>query len=300
MERDKPNYIATAKPSKQLSWLIEAAREYEAVTGQSYTESSFLRGNLSISILDQIIPDIQHDPNILLVGLGRDMDPIVSSYEPFRIAAHLQGKGVNYAMTLVDVDPDVVHDVLNRRNLYVSYRQFDGRLYQSMENAWRKYLSDTQQEGRDVFELEDELFFAEYLDGRWDHSYKNHLERGVVSAEVSPQFRQKLQAGEIELVHKDIAVADIRARGPYDYAEFTNVMHLMSKQGQQLAMANIAMALRTGGRVLINDLGGYIGEPVLTRFNGWFDKRKMRQLGLGVEKVMSSDEYSQTLLLRKQ
>jgi hypothetical protein len=284
-----------------LSWLTSAAVEYQKITGSIYTETNFFRGNTSIEILDKILPDIPHKPNILLVGLGLTFEPVICCYEPFRIAAHLEGKGVDYTMTLVDVDESVVEDIQTRSKLYLSYHQFDKSLASNFETVWKKYLADTKQKGREIFELEEGLKFSSYLveDNGRRITYKNYLKDGIAAADVSPQFRAKLRSGEIKLVQDDIAVADIRTVTPYDYVELTNVLYLMPHAGQQLALANVSNAMRNGGRLLLNDIGGYAGRPVFTSLGGWFNDEKMAQLGLFAEKIIASDNSSRTVLLKK-
>lgn len=294
MEQKPRTFITKIRQDSDIPWLNEAANEYTEQTGSSYTESSFLRGNLSIKFLDRLLPNLTHNPNILLVGLGRSREPIVCTYEPFRIAAHLQGKGSEYRMTLVDVDPDVIDEVCNRSTLYIP-----SRLSSGTANAWQKYLTDTGQQAREIHEHEQGLVLANYLQNTESAFYYDILKKGVSAAQVSSQFRQKLQNGEISVVHSDIAVADIRTTVPYDYVELTNILYLMSPQGQQLAMANIALSLADEGRLLLNDIGGYNGVPLLPRFGGWFDDEKMAQLGLEVDEVIDSEESSETLLLKR-
>lgn len=294
MEQKHRDFITQIQNGSDILWLNEAANEYNEQTGPSYTESSFVRGNLSIQLLDRLLPSLSHSPTILLVGLGRSMEPIVCTYEPFRIAAHLQGKGCDYRMTLVDVDQDVVDEVRNRNTLYMP-----SRLNPGTASAWQKYLKDTEQKEREVREHEQGLVLASYLQNTESAFYYDIMGKGISAANVTPQFRQKLENGEISLIHSDIAVADIRPTGPYDYVEFTNVLYLMSRQGQQLAMANIAFSLAQEGYLLINDIGGYTGEPLLSRFGGWFDEEKMAQLGLEVDEVLYAEESSETLLLKK-
>lgn len=282
-----------------LPWLAQASKDYQRITGRSYTETSFLRGNKSIEILERVLPDIPHRPNILLVGLGLDAEPLICCYEPFRVAAHLEGRGLDYEMTLVDVDRDVIEDIKGRTKVFLAGRQYSGNLRKNLKKAWEKYLNDTKQTGRETFEREDGLIFSPYLEkGDW-YSYKNYLRPGISVADVSPQFRAKLVDGEISLILDDIAVADLKKSGKFDYAECTNVLYLIPEPGQQLALANISTALRPNARLLVNDIGGYIGTPIFTRLGGWLDDEKLAQLGFVVEEMIDVENRSQTALLRK-
>ncbi len=298
----RPRGVVPENQLLKFPWLERSRQEYgDNPKGCiSDTETSFFRGNVTIEVLDKILPEILHKPNILLIGLGLDAKHLLCVYEPFRVSAHLEGKGVDYTMTLVDVFKDVVEDIRDRTKLFLAYRQYSGDLAKSFETAWKKYLEDTKQEGRETFEREEGLKFAPHLEAPGALvPYTKYLEDGIVVADVSPQFRKKLADGEISLVCDDIAVANIQNTGPYDYVEFTNVLYLMPKEGQQLALANVSLSMAKGGRLLVNDIGGYIGTPLFPRFGGWLDDEKMHQLGLGVEKVILDKESSQTVLLRK-
>lgn len=88
----------------------------------------------------------------------------------------------------------------------------------------------------------------------------------------------------------------------FDYVEFTNVLYLMSREGQQLAMANIAKSMTTGGYILINDIGGYVGTPLFARLKGWLDDKTLRDLGLEFteeSRFNFKDNNKQGALLRK-
>lgn len=301
MERNPRGIVPNNQLLLTTPWLERAAQVYKASTGSiAYTETSFFRGNSTIEVLDRILPDIPHRPNILLIGLGLDAEPLLCTYEPFRVAAHLEGRDVDYTMTLVDAFEAVIEDVRGRERLFLSYRQFNERLSGSFEAAWKKYLANTKQEGRETFEREDGLKFIPYYDQEDAMVPAAHyLELGIAVADVSSQFRRKLSGGEITLVHDDIAVANIGDTGLYDYVEFTNVLYLMQPEGQQLALANVSTSMAEGGRLLVNDIGGYFGRPVFTKFGGWLDDEKMSQLGLGVEEVISEKDLSRTVLFQR-
>lgn len=283
-----------------LPWLKKASEEYQPITGSSYTETSFFRGNSSIEVLDTILPEIPHRPNILLVGLGLDADPLLCPYEPYKIAAHLEGKKIDYTMTLVDIDEKVIDDVRNREKLFLAYKQFEGKLAVSFEREWNAYLSSTHQQGELLYEQEEGMNFLSYYEAENAMvPFTSYLTDGIAAAYIPRSFRSKLITGEISLLNADIALAHIADTGPYDYADITNVLYQMSEHGQELALANIAWSLRPHGRLLVNDIGGYVGTPVFSRLGGWLDDERVGQLGLSVEKIISSKDTSQLVLFRK-
>ena len=283
-------------------WVKQVSEGYRPERGHiGITETSFARGNRSIALIDQISPNLGHRPNVLLVGLGLDAEPILHCYEPFRVAAHLEGRGIDYTMTLVDATQEVIDDIRSRSAIFLLGRKFgDGEARKILGNMWVKYLTDTRQRGRTTFEVLEGLNFPDFMfDPRAMVGAHSYLMDGVYVADVSMQFRQKLETGEINLIHQDIAVADIETRQPYDYVEFTNVAYLMSPEGQKMALANISRHMRAGGLMLVDDIGGYSGTPLLSRFKGWLDEEKLHDLSLIVDEVISAEKFSETFILKK-
>lgn len=285
------------------SWIQAAHAEYQPTpVAHVSTETDILRGGPIIKVIDRILPTVNHAPRVLLVGLGYDNEPLMGCVEPFKVAAHLEGRGIDYRMTLVDIVPDVIADVRNKTTVYVSARQYSGEVLESMDREWNKYLSDTKQAGRILFENEPGMQFYDYLLNSPPDAYMTaelYLKRGVYAASVSPQFRTKLASGEIKLVEGDIAKADIGDPEGYDAVELTNVLYLMPRAGQQLALGNVARNTRQGGLILLNDIGGYSGTPVFPRLGGWLDDKKMDDLQLTVEEVLFSKNTSETVILKK-
>ena len=86
------------------------------VTRDTYMD----RGTEFIRILrTEIIPSGGH-PRILIVGGGLDREDgtLQCSYEPFRVASVLEASGIDYSMTVVDIDPNVIEDIRSRKKLF--------------------------------------------------------------------------------------------------------------------------------------------------------------------------------------
>jgi chemotaxis methyl-accepting protein methylase len=297
----KPGEPSLVSSEKDLPvWAIGAAEKYKKVRNDVSTETSFFRGDTSIKALDNVLPNIDHKPNILLVGCGLDADPLMCCYEPFRVGAHLEAKSVDYSMTLVDVDKQVIDDIKNRTRLFVYPKNGDIRA--QLESRWKKYLSDTKQFGHETTRLENGMNFRpEYMNENSTVPYGHYLKRGVLVADVSPLFRTKLENGTVKLVNDDIATADLKSSGPFDYADIQNVLYLMSKSGQQLCIANVTRSLARGGYLLIGDIkrGNY---PVFKSLGGWLDNEKIKELGLEIvegNSLRHEDKNSRTELFRK-
>lgn len=290
----------------QPKWVKQAVVEYFRREKRGNTcnnmQTNFLRGDYTISVLDNenLIPS--NNLNILIVGLGLDNEPILCPYEPFRIFAHLEAKGTNFKMTLVDISERVIDDVRERTMIFLPVRQFGGKLRENLEKAWKKYLKNTEQEGRIIFDHEQELnFYPRYLSSNPLEigTASTYLQDGIYAAKVPCKFRKKLEDGDIRLIKNDIAETALGAIEKFDYAEITNVLYLMEPPAQKLALANIAGHMKNNGIILMNDIGGYIGTPVSTKFGGWLDEEKLNDLRLNTEKVLESNKSSETILLKK-
>lgn len=284
-----------------LLWVRQARAQYTEVVanGLAHTETNFARGNDVIRLLDKTLP-LPHPPSVLLVGLGLDTKPILQCSEPHRVAAHLQGKNIDYQMTLVDVSTDVVEDVRKRKALYLSYRQYGSSADGILEN-WDKYLTDTSQPGRETFEFEPDLRFYEYLlkpEGMFNAS--EYLKLGILAADVSPQFSAKLTDGSISIRQEDIADADLNKSAPFDVVDLRNVLYLINPEGQKSAIANIAGHMRKGGLIAMNDIGGYSGYPVFPRQGGWMTENHLQDLSLVVDEVTDRERSSESFVLRKE
>jgi hypothetical protein len=292
--------------SCQPEWIKQAAIEYSRlnVNGNiaTYTETNFKRGNDTIEVLNNEILISPNNLNILIVGLGLYNEPISCSYEPFKISAHLEAKGVNYKMTLIDLSEKVINDVRERTTIFLPSRGPLGKLDEDIEKAWKKYLKDTEQEGRIIFNHEQELNFnPRFLSSNplAIGTASMYLQNGIYAAKVPHQFREKLKNGDIRLLKADIVEATLGDFEKFDYAELTNVLYLMSCPAQKLALANIAGHMKDNGIILMNDIGGYTGVPIFTKFGGWLDEQKLKDLHLSIKQIIDSKESSETVLLKK-
>lgn len=249
-------------------WWRAAAESYRGPRPFNWTETDFCRADWTIKVLDTSVLPEAENPSILIAGLGLDMGFVPCSYTPFRVAAHLEGRGLNYTMTLIDIDSDVIDDVRNRSMVSLWNPMYVQSGMESYKDAWDKYLRDTGQ-----------------LDSM----------AGVTRvASVPKTFHSKLQTGEIQLLHTDIAVADLQSR-QFDYVECLNVLYLLPDSGQQLAMANMTQSLRHGGYLLINDNKGNL----FSQTGGWLSQSYLDDLRLQVIGEIYPHGMSRPTLFRK-
>jgi len=262
MEPKPKGFIVEERPT----WIQSAMQAYRGPVRPNWTETDFCRADWSIRVLDKyVLPSLEEEPHILIAGLGLDMGFIPCSYSPFRIATHLEGKGLDYTMTLVDIDEAVILDVANRSAVSLWNPLYVQSGAEGYKDAWDKYLHDTNQ--------------ADNMIG---------LTR---VANVPRTFQAGLQTGGVDLLHADIATADL-SQSQFDYAECLNVLYLLPSAGQQLAIVNMTDALKDGGYVLINDNDGSLFQEE----GGWLGQAYLDNIGLQfVEEVYPNGLSTPTL-----
>lgn len=248
---------------------------------QPWRETYLTRGNRILDVLDRsVIPYsliLGLKVRILLVGLGLH-EVFRCSYNPYVVAAHLGGRDIDFEMTLVDIDEEVIENIRNKRHIVIPTHAYDHSVTDRFgyRHTWDKYLMDTKQLGR-----------RRSLDGT----------EGVRIANVPSVFLKKLESGEISLVHSDIATANLGKTQTFDYVDCQNVLYQLQTDAQQLAFVNMTGALRVGGRMLVDDLARY-GYPVFPRHGGWLDETQIWQLGLKIDDADHMPE-GDIVLLRK-
>ncbi len=254
------------------------------------------RGRLEIDFLSRkAMPSIEETCSVLIVGVGIDNDPIRCPYLPYNIGAYLEAEGIDYEMTIVDVDSKPLADLRTRQKLYVPNHNLS--VGPKSRRFWEDYLARTGQEDEVLHEMEKGLMFYDYIDNGGLVSSKAYLESGIHTAQIPRSFREKLHNGGISLLEADIARAPL-ADAKFEFVSCSNVLYLIPSDGQKMAMVNMSAHLASGGRMVVNDLG-YVGTPLLMRQGGWLDEGKLADLGLAVEEVLAETSSSQTVALRK-
>lgn len=242
-------------------WLKEARASYSGYNGkQPY---SIPVKNTSITRAKNTMDAVERDgfaknlakPNILIAGAGLNSNT-QCAYVPFMLAAHFEGRGQDYQMTIVDISATVIEAIAKGLHVSVLNRTLEEPDY---EPIWKKYLADTHQ--TDV-QVEQE-----------------RLPRKR-EALVPQTFRDKLANDDITLINGDIALTELGVE-QFDYVDCMNLLYQLPEAGQKLAVANMSRALKVGGLMLLNDVSGGIGGiPTFKTRRGWLDKDVALDLGL--------------------
>lgn len=227
--------------------------------------------------------------NVLIVGAGHEgmtVEPEVSlrcQYEAFNVAAFLEYYGLDYKITIVDIDSNNLEDLKKRKHIFVtdSFLQDQKEEFTPELNwrrkSWRYYLDATKQKDNITHQPMDGLIVdpAESLD--------KLLEEGIHYASVPNKFRQKVSNGDVQILHADITQANFDQK--YDFIICSNVLYLIPKDGQKLAFYNLTTALESPGVLFIFEPVPSKGDPVkvhpiMKDKRGWITPKMIEELGL--------------------
>lgn len=263
-------------------WLAKAEQEYRPIRPNiAQTETSFLRGEALINVLDNEANRIPSDPNILMLGLGYDDLVVLGSLAPIRVAGHLEGSGRQYKMTLIDQLAEAAESI-QRDRVFIEQGFGPPKFQANVSRAWEKYVQDTGQQGSITHELEPELLFNPIIDRVpiGTHS-TDYLRLGVHKARVPESFAEKRKNGDVNVVLGDAVTTSLGRDGQYDACDTTNLFIYVPKAGQMLLMDSISRVLAIGARLVTTD--STIGQTLMAENGGWLDVEKRKQLGLELE-----------------
>jgi hypothetical protein len=255
-------------------------------TGNDLT-TGIIRGQYALDALETLVnPPSDRPLRILEVGIGYENDmfkcPNDCPYEPYRISSYLEFRGIDYQMVIVDLDERVVEDLKRRTTVYVSSNQLDTFRHRP---TWEQYLCWTNQEGKS---------WTASVSGQSVRGNELIISDGALAtgdayeffeaAAVPSSFRSKMDNGEVVVLQGDVATVDLSGYDPFDMVVCMNVLYQLDKDGQTLALYNMARALSIGGVLVIDN---YDSEEL------------MRELGFRVQHTFQKDRATHTVALRR-
>ena len=118
-------------------------------------------------------------------------------------------------------------------------------------------------------------------------------------------FQEKLENGEISFMVGNVATTDVSSLGDFDFVSCMNMLYMLPKEGQQLALWNMIQSLKKPhGTMLINDgLDGleHTKIPLLSQFGGWLNPDVASNMYSSELRLWSKDSfYLSALLTRNQ
>jgi hypothetical protein len=271
-------------------WMIGARETYYGPERHS-VQTNFSRGEEDIDILrKKVLPSRKHDDiQLLVVGVGLDAFPFQCSYLPFKLAAFLEGQGVDYHMDLLDRDEKALGDVESRQDLYLAPDKALPEDRADFHASWATYVREVGARERVVYDIHPEIPFHPFVGKPTQESV---LQSGVHVAPIPSGFKAKRASNDgVRFFRGDIAAASLPIER-YDYISCTYVLYLLPPEGQQLALLSMARSLAPGGMLLTNEIGG--GSHFFTKARGgWLGDRELSELQLRHEPNDTRSSYVQ-------
>ena len=278
---------------KEPKWVEEAKKKYKFDnTREIILQTDVSRGSDAIWELNQLVKNefFKTDKyKVLLVGAGyhgRSGDigtKILCSYEIFNLAAYFEHKGLDYEISVVDIDNNPLMDIISRQHIFVPHAFIKDRPDEYSpemnwrKSAWKRYLALTNQP--------DTITHFEMNGLKTDphESLDKLLTEGIHYAKIPSKFSQKIKSQDIVTINNDIAETEFDKK--FDFIICSNILYMLPKEGQQLAIYNMANALTNPGAIYLwEPLKTSITQqkisPIMKEDNGWLTNKVMGQMGL--------------------
>jgi SAM-dependent methyltransferase len=228
------------------------------------TETNMKRMQNLIDVFPEILPKKQ-TVRYLEVGLGLANGPLSSPYEPYVLSALIENAGIDYNGILLDSDPNVIDDILQRTEVHLPFSQM-ACCY--TRNVWKAYLNMTDQSSS--FNPDDKVKIQE--------KYENDIGK-ICAAKIPSSF----EVGEtIELILGNIQ--NQKNLGKFDFIISMNVFYHLNSDDQQKGLKFFSESLEKGGKILLSDQNNsrknLPNNPLFSRFGGWIEKKSLCRYGL--------------------
>jgi hypothetical protein len=278
----EPKWVSRArwwyKPSKQKN-----QKQMTSIRRGQYVISDFNRFLLEGGFYNK------DKINVLIVGAGNEgmtAEPKVSircQYEAFNVAAYLEYLGLDYKITIIDIDSKTLEDLKKRQHIFVadSFLQDLEEEYAPEMNyrrsAWKNYLKVTEQRDNITHHPMEGL--------RVDppESLDKLLGEGIHYAAVPETFRKKVADGDVQTINADITQINFEQK--FDFILCCSVLYLIPKDGQKLAFYNLTTALDSSAAIYLHEPNPHKNDPikvhpVMKEVGGWLTPKITKELGL--------------------
>ena len=293
-------------------WFREAKERYISDSSRNTSlPTDMSRGEDAIWGLNQLVKgdfSSKEKLNVLLIGAGyharsgKKSVQVLCPYELFNVAAYFDWKNLDYSITVVDIDPVALSDVTNRENIFVPHAfvkdhpdEYSPRM-NWRKNAWKRYLTMTKQSDKLTHQK------MEGLATNPPEALDDLLEEGVHYAAIPRSFTQKISNGDVEAINGDIAIVELNKK--FDYIICSNVLYMLPKEGQQLAINNMVSSLAEQGAMFLwEPLKTRKKEegisPIIQRNAGWLTDKIKQDMRIRESNMNDFDRKSQQVMLTR-
>lgn len=237
--------------------------------------------------------------SILEIGVGAKGSVLVCPYEPYCIAAALEG--TPYNMTIIERNPLIVQDLIERR--YIYHIPIEDEVAKIDDEVWERYLFLIGEVSRTVEYAENGLIFPYWINNDDIDRFRG---TGIFSAPIPASFEEGLSNGQIAIVQQTVERFDWN-RIPdmsVTLGVAQNVLPYIREAEQRIVLANIREKLIPYGKVLIS--GYRVIYPFMNfvfkgRHGGWMDDDSLARMGLQVlpgDKLIDDENHGMWFLSR--
>src|SRR3989344_9287726 len=203
--------LGLALPADTPQWVVDLRSTYsepEPPKSISALMSGPERGiNAADFIRESLIPRLKIDRvRICDIGIGLKSWFISQPWEPYVIASQLESHGIDYDMTLVDIDKRALEHVRESESVYISDTMLNNLFVGFRKVGWERYLFALKIESQYITEQEEglKLFPGEEKEEFLEDLYSG----GYHKAPIPAGFQAKLKNNEVQLVNANIATID--------------------------------------------------------------------------------------------
>ncbi len=257
---------------ERLAYVRKQYQEERAKTSQSVIDMTIFGGiTCVLNEYPQLLERLNPDPNILIIGPGGK-----TPYEVYELTAHLESRGIDYTLTVLDISEQVLDNVNRIRRMEVDMEKQKIRdpTLEIFEQAWEVYHT---------------LLGLDYDDNR---NYGK-----IETAPLPNGFLEKLTKGKVSFIQGDVAVTDLGSM--FDLIVSRNVLYQIYYFGQMLTFDNFRNSMLVGSLLWVND-----GRDLIHNFrpdlSGWLTESWLDYFGFDQGKVIYQDKGDhQELLFEK-
>ncbi len=260
-------------------------------------ETHLFRGELLFEVIERIRKPHGAN-NVLEIGVGARTSHLICPYEPYLIAAAMEGCG--YTMGIVDSDPNIIYDLMRRESVIYVPNALGTSEDDIAERVWEKYMSLLGEEWQFADVDDPDLIF------RGDREAESLQAYPLFVSPVPGSFKEGLNDGRIQLYESDIREFDwdLVADGSLTLAVVLNVLPYIREREQRTILEALAYKLEPGGKILINGFikpYRFMSQVFRSFTGGWIDPNSLNAIGLQItpEDMLVDDKVQMIWVLSR-
>jgi len=257
--------IQQTEPLDVLSW-VETAKNIIPLYGLKDPSNNIYIHETSLTRENTLCIDfmLEHTSNlpvdILVVGLGglinlggffngvRNWSDAAAPFELYNILSQFEEKGVDYNLSVLDINEESLHKLKTADSLFVSSSYMNQ--HKDVIETWNRYLRRIN--SVEVCEMGREVLYKEVIERPGGVESETVEDSFIYSAPLPKRFLDKRSKNRINFVNADIVDTGLSTNS-FDMIFCNNVIaYSEATIGKQLIMYELSRILKHGGLVEVN------------------------------------------------